>query len=322
MFNRILLALDGSPLAEQAVPVATVVARAFSSEVILLRVAEARNRASGRSLDSFDWRVERVEAIEYLRRIKAGLSAEGLDVDIDVTSGRACEEIVEVAQVRDVDLIIIGSHGWGGVSRFRMAGTAQKVLFGSDRSVLVVPSSEGELRPAVFDSVLVPVDGSAHGDWAACVGGRLAKSTGSELVVLQVIRTPHLLKPLGTKEEEELVEGLVSLNRLAAQRHLTDLVRQLDLPESTVSTRIVVGQEVTQLLAQQADQLRRPLVVLSAYGTGSGGRTAVAGLDATILTQSRHPILALRGARRTSRNVSRWSRRSLPSGRTAVSRSA
>jgi nucleotide-binding universal stress UspA family protein len=295
MLERIMVALDGSPFAEQALPFAAAVGFAFEAEFVLLRVVEGPNNGShGRSLDSFDWRVGRAEAIEYLSSLKDDLEQRGLDVDIDVTAGRASDEILEMARLRDISMVVVGSHGHRGLTRHRMASTAQKVVFGCDASVLVVPCAEREREGRPFTSVLVPVDGSPHGDWAVSVAARLARYHEVDLIVLHVVQSPRLLDPQGTEHERHLVDELVALNTRAAERYVGDIKRRLEAPGMVVDARVDVATDVVPVLERHAAAEERPLVVLSARGQSRCEDGPYGSLVTVLLTHAHQPVLVLR----------------------------
>jgi nucleotide-binding universal stress UspA family protein len=294
MLERVMIALDGSPLAEQALPFAAAVAKAFEAEVILLRVVETSGGPSTASLDSVDWRLGRLEAIDYLSDIERQLEGAGVTVDIDVTAGRASDEILEMARARDVDLIVLGSHGTGGLTQYRMASTAQKVIFGSETSVLVVPGTEEGVEAPAFTSVLVPVDGSPHSDWAVSVSARLARSQGAPLVLVHVVRTPALLDPQGTAREAELIDELVTLNRRAASRYLDGVKRRLECPGGEIRSCIEVSNEIAPVVERHARAEGRPLVVMSARGALRYEDVPYGSLVTILLTNAEQPVLVLR----------------------------
>jgi nucleotide-binding universal stress UspA family protein len=307
MLDRIMVALDGSRLAEQTLPYASALARAFRAEIILLRVVETPAGTHGRALDSFNWRMERTEAVAYLEGVKQRLNREGLSVDIDVTAGRACEEILEMARAREADLLVLASHGVGGLSEFRMASTAQKVVLAAETSVLVVPARDLVEPGAVpFESLLVPVDCSPHSDWAVTQAAQLARSEGVELDVLHVVQTPTLLDPQGTAREREIVDELVTLNRGAASRYMEALGRRLASAGLTLRSHVEVADDLAPALERHASGAARPLLVLSARGRSRFDDGPYGGLVAVMLANTGHPVLVLREPRRTKRNTRRW----------------
>jgi nucleotide-binding universal stress UspA family protein len=308
MLKRIMVALDGSRLAEQTLPFASALARAFDAEIILLRVVEMPTVAPSRAIDSFDWRVQRTAAIAYLRKVKRRLREEGIEVDLDVTDGRACEEILELADAREVDLLVLGSHGVGGLTEFRMASTAHKVAYASDVSVLMVPVRESVTAEPPFQSVLVPVDCTCHSDWAIALAAKLARAEGVDLVVLHVVRTPPLLDPQGTARERQVVEELVTMNRAAASRYLEGVKRRLESPEMPIRTRIEIADDIAPVLERSASAEERPLLVLSTRGRARFDDGPYGSLVAVMLANMGHPVLVLREPIRRPRTKTRTSR--------------
>lgn len=300
MLDRIMVALDGSRLAQQTLPYASALAKAFEAEVILLRVVETPP-GGARALDSFDWRMERAEAIAYLEDIERRLAEEGIEVDVDVTAGRACEEILDMARARSVDLLVLGSHGTGGLSEFRLSSTAHKVVFASETSVLIVPAEEPVPTGAPFESVLVPVDCTAHSDWAVSLAARLARSQGVELIVLHVVQTPMLIEPKGTAKEKQIVDELVSLNREAASRYLERLEQHLGSGDATMRSLVEVAKEVAPVVERHAKEERRPLLVLSSRGSSRFDEGPYGSLVALMLAKTGHAVLVLREPSRKPR---------------------
>jgi nucleotide-binding universal stress UspA family protein len=302
--ERILVALDGSPYAEQSLPFAVALARAFEEvEIVLLRVVDTRSGPT--TLDSFDWRMDRTEAYEYLSDIKSRLKDEGVSVDIDVSSGRASEEILAVAGARDVDLVMVASHGTSGLSQFHMASTAQKVVFGCETSVLVVPAREVVDPGPPFTSVVVPVDGSARGEWAFSVAARLARPADADLVVVHVVREPTLVDPQGTERERQLVDELVAINQRAAVRYLDGLKRRLGADSPRVRAQVEVAADIAPVLERWARGEEHPLVVLSACGEFRHEDVPFGSLVTVMLTNSEHPVLVLREGVRAN-GTSAW----------------
>lgn len=137
--NRILVALDGSPRAKNVLDTAALLARKLGAKLHLFRSVGI---PAGMPSDA--WKLSetsllemlREEAVKYLAQQAATLPPElvgGRDVEIGV----AWDAICAAAQRTGVDLIVIGSHGYGGIDRL-LGTTAAKVVNHADRSVLVV----------------------------------------------------------------------------------------------------------------------------------------------------------------------------------------
>jgi nucleotide-binding universal stress UspA family protein len=150
MFERIVVCLDGSSVAEEILPYATGEALAHHSRVVLLRVVSlpeitipigvpgepgipiATEGAARRT------RKEESEADAYLKRIAKPLRAKGLKVECVVVPGLAGEAITDYVRENGGKLIAIATHGHGGVRRLVLGSTADYVLHHSPVPVLIV----------------------------------------------------------------------------------------------------------------------------------------------------------------------------------------
>ena len=140
MYDRILVALDGSPLAEQALPHAIAHAERFGGELVLLRVLEPLRLRSGLSPVAIERTEERTRRLvqEYLESITARVEEQGVPVRAVTVEGRSHQEIIRFAESNQIDLIVISSRGASGLSRWLMGSVADRVVRGARMPVLLV----------------------------------------------------------------------------------------------------------------------------------------------------------------------------------------
>jgi nucleotide-binding universal stress UspA family protein len=153
MFDRILVPLDGSELAEQALEPALRLAHEFGSEVILLRVAvpdEMRaglpilisksntlTQAATRGAPQYQAQVD-----DYLNEVRLRPACSGVRVRTEVIAGPPPEVIVAAAEASAVDLIVMSTHGRSGFSRLIYGSVAEAVIRGAHRLVMIVPIAQ------------------------------------------------------------------------------------------------------------------------------------------------------------------------------------
>ena len=136
MFKKILVPLDGFPLAESILPQVAALARQHSAELVVLRVARAHNFPWA---DPTEAQVEVLrEAEKYLGELEQRLKGQGLRVSSVVRYGDAAEEILDHTNLSGVDLIAMSTHGRTGVSRWVLGSVAEKVLRHSTHPLLLV----------------------------------------------------------------------------------------------------------------------------------------------------------------------------------------
>ncbi len=153
MFTNILVALDGSELAEKALPVARSLANSNGGTIHLIqavsrqpefeaaRGGDASPLVAELSLDLarrlIETRLTRGE--EYLDRVAADLTSAGLKVETSILEGAADEQIISYSREHGVDLIVISTHGYGGVKRLLLGSVTDRVIRSCEVPVLVVP---------------------------------------------------------------------------------------------------------------------------------------------------------------------------------------
>lgn len=175
MIKTILVPLDGSKLAEEALPYASELASALDASLILLNVAPPPPGRWGgvfkaaaafmpdrefpnteEDLDkslhpiSKDSQMASVEA-EVKRRlmpVAEGLQAQGLMVQLVVTYGRPSDAILQYAKDKGVDLIVMCTHGDGGLTPYAYGSTADRVARRASVPVLLVrPEQISQMLP-------------------------------------------------------------------------------------------------------------------------------------------------------------------------------
>jgi nucleotide-binding universal stress UspA family protein len=149
MYEKILVPLDGSPLAERAIRHAREIARGSRGEILLVQavnfpipvVPEAVLVPDVKWLDE-----ARKEAARYLEGIAAPLRKSGTRVRTLLDERAPADAILHVAAREEVDLIVMSTHGRGGFSRLLMGSVAESVFRATSRTVMLV---KPEPLPAV-----------------------------------------------------------------------------------------------------------------------------------------------------------------------------
>lgn len=143
MFDRIVIGLDGSDISEKALATGSELARRLGVPVHLVRVADlavfdwgATDAAAAYAELSTEMEDAKAEASAYLDRNRENLQQDGLTVTSEVRSGQAQQELVEV--VTPNDLLVVSSHGRGGLRRMLLGSVAEEVARKSPAPVLIV----------------------------------------------------------------------------------------------------------------------------------------------------------------------------------------
>jgi nucleotide-binding universal stress UspA family protein len=192
MYERITVPLDGSKLAEVALPYAEELAARLGSYISLLTV-----------LDSEDAR-EREKYQKYIKRIAEATrhhaekyvgngngNREGIKVLTVTRTGDPAREIIEHASKVPFQLIIIATHGRSGINRWAVGSVADKVVRANiNQPVLLIRAKESysDMREKrILTKALVPLDGTKESEAVVSYIARMASKLQMELTLLQVV---------------------------------------------------------------------------------------------------------------------------------------
>ena len=303
-----LVPLDGSALAQCALPWAVAVAQAFGARMTLLRVLErpAISSATSHHHDAVDWEMRRAEAQSQLTRIYRDLEGRGLTSSVKLTEGRPAEQIINFARAQDVDLVVLSSHGEGGLTGWALSSTALMVVARTHASLLIVPAHSakgqrvGELR---LRRILAPLDCSPRAECILPLATALARAHDAELILAHVVPEPEIPRRLPPSAEDvAVVSQLTERNRLEGERYLDELRGRLVGQRVRVSTRLVVSSRRAQAIQAMADEADVELVMVSAHGRTGDARDRYGGVAARLLEETTRPLIVLQdlGPRRDS----------------------
>ena len=156
MFTHILVALDGSELAEKALPLARDLANSSGGTIHLIQAVsrqpelEAASGGGGSSVQAAEYERDLARQLvearlsrgkEYLEGVAVPLKNAGVKVETTILEGAADERIISYSREHGVDLVVISTHGYGGVKRFLLGSVTDRVIRSCEVPVLVVPCS-------------------------------------------------------------------------------------------------------------------------------------------------------------------------------------
>ncbi|MEJ2737243.1 MAG: universal stress protein [Anaerolineae bacterium] len=140
MYKSILVPLDGSKLAEQALPYATTQAEKFGAEIVLLKVLQPLPEPAF-SAPSAVRAAEKASAQlvrDYLDGVAARLQIQNIPIQVALVEGKPYVEIIRFAEENRIDLIVISTRGQSGWSRWLLGSVADRVVRGATVPVLLV----------------------------------------------------------------------------------------------------------------------------------------------------------------------------------------
>jgi nucleotide-binding universal stress UspA family protein len=288
LFKRLLVPLDGSPLAEQALPFARAMARIVDGDLILVRATNVK----GAYLDLAEAQVRAAtEAEHYLKEV-ADRYGTCHPVEYSVPYGDPAAAVAGVAQTRAADLIVMTTHGRGELARMVLGSVADAVVRETRVPLLLIRAGlEIDAWEQGLHRILVPLDGSALAEAALPRVAELARLTNARLTLLQVIGPPmpeltaFEIARLPEDDGELAAEAEAYLRRVAATLH----ERGLD-----VDTAVRFG-DPAACIAEETALNHHDLVAMSTHGRSGIDRLVVGSVADRVLRTARAPLLLFRG---------------------------
>ncbi len=140
MYQKVLVPLDGSDLAECALPhVKKMVKEGFVKDVIILTVIDIHPSALLEGADTtVIYKAQMNNSREYMNKVQAQFRAEGIEVKTEILQGSAAQVISDYANEKKVELVVIATHGYSGMKRLMFGSVAFRVLHDSHVPVLLI----------------------------------------------------------------------------------------------------------------------------------------------------------------------------------------
>jgi nucleotide-binding universal stress UspA family protein len=260
MFQRILVPLDGSPLAEEVLPLAAQLARAASASLILLRVVTTYQNPVPMepvSLVEQSRKMIVAKSLSYLQRIITNEYLDGIPVQTVALAGLPAQTILQFARTHQVDLVLMRSHGATGFKRWMLGSVAQQLVRHSSIPVLVLRQSDSSahVEPVHLmhaPRILVPLDGTAQAEAALLPAAQLCAALAApENGAIHLTYTVHHIsvradeqKAITDKLNEETQAEAEAYLSNVKQRFLTDDLSQFHL---SVTTSVVPHSSASEI---------------------------------------------------------------------------
>ncbi|MGA2261796.1 MAG: universal stress protein [Acidobacteriota bacterium] len=294
MFLHILVPLDGSKLAETALPAAKFLAGALGARVTLVHVVEedAPPTIHGeRHLRS------REEAEAYLDGISALAGSPESVVDCHVHAAgkdNVVRSIVAHQAELAPDLIVMCTHGRGGLKRIIIGSIAQQVVASGHTPVLLIrPDGYGHDSSFSIKTLLVPVDGEQAHEQGLEVALELARAIGARLQLLSVMPT------MGTLAGRDATMGrfmpgttqaMLELAETDLKSYLVQQVTRLQRAGVPTSAELHHG-DTAPMIAEVAETLDAGMVVLATHGKAGNEAFWTNSVAARVQAQTKRPLL-------------------------------
>jgi nucleotide-binding universal stress UspA family protein len=286
MLSTILVPLDGSALAEQALPFAERVARVAQARVILTRVVPAYSGAD-MSIDASVAHAAR----ENLEEIASRLRHAEITVGVTVPEGDAAAQTVGAVAAHSVDLIVMSTHGRSGIGRWLYGSVADAVIRLANVPVMLVPPHVRLPWPTDRRlQIIVPLDESQLSEAVLGPALEFATRLDAELLLVEVVAWP----PLVYSDPVELFAYDVDAQVAAARVYLAAVATSLRESGARVRWRAEVGQTPAATIVQLARDEHADLIAMATHGRSGVARVVLGSTSTGTLQHAGVPLLIVR----------------------------
>jgi nucleotide-binding universal stress UspA family protein len=296
MFRHLLVPLDGSSMAEGALPAAAQLARKNGARLTLVHVVE-RNAPS--EVHSDRHLVGAPEAGAYLqelarRPLLAGLRVETHVHEVEVSD--VARSISEHAAELAPDLVVMSTHGRGSARRMFFGAIGQQVIGLGDTPVLLLRPAEdapGEGQELHLRAILVPIDGDPAHERALPVAEELARSFTCRLDLLMVVPTIGALSGLQAAASMLLPNAMrakLEMDSASAFEHVQELGRALAARGVQTTSETSRGDPARAIISA-ARRLSSDLVVMGTHGRAGTDAFWEGSVAARVVSRVRAPLL-------------------------------
>jgi nucleotide-binding universal stress UspA family protein len=194
MYEKILVTLDGSELAEVALPYAEEIATRLGSTIKLVYVSESKDDQYRNMQESYIHNL--IERLQQTSLKSGSVAVKPLKLEPVILTGNPADEIVDYAFQEKVGVIFMSTHGRTGIRQLTIGSVASRVLKDAMQPVALIRakgSSVDMRKKDLLDKVLVPLDGSPASEVVLSYMEELASKLNIELNFIQVLQLEYMV---------------------------------------------------------------------------------------------------------------------------------
>ncbi len=309
MPRSVLVPVDGSNFAEHALPYALGIARRTAATIHLALVhvpadlvgpnhpladtVEAQH-AEQRDLDA-----------AYIEDLTERVASSGLPVRPALLRGNVAVALSRYAEGQGVELVVMTTHGRGGLQRAWLGSTADSLLRHCMAPLLLIRPSEHtrEITGGTdrrFERILVALDGSDTAERALRDALDMGLTDEASVVLLHVLQPPVAAASPYLPHTIQLTHEEIEAREAHMRGYLQRVAAQDWLAGHTVETRVMVDYQPAPAILDTADKLDSDLIVLGTHGRGGLRRLILGSVADKVIRGTRRPVLIHRGVGRVA----------------------
>lgn len=309
--SRILVPVDGTSASAPAIDFALRVARDYGAHLIFVNVVD---HGAAVAECSTAYGVNPGPLIEELDE-QSGVLLKSIerrcaDANVPATTARLdgppVRAIIDAAESRSADAIVIGTHGNRGLRRFALGSTAEEVLRLAGVPTFVVHATEGTSAGATpdapaFGKILVAVDDSAPSDAAVAFALDLAERSGGEVAFIHIVCARETLE---SAAEYGYDPTAITRELHEAAMVMVDHAKELAAERGVPCVAVVMEGEPVDGLLKATETQHADLLVMGTHGRRGLRRLFLGSVAEQTIRESIVPVAAIRQYQPSARTPS------------------
>ncbi len=294
MTTKILVPVDGSAFAESAIPLALSLAEKAGADIRLAMVSEPANLPPGVWAEAF-----LATHSQYLDSITDSLaSRSGPETSVSATllEGEVSRAICEEAESSGADLVVMSTHGHGGLTRVWLGSVAEGVVRSSSSPVVLVRPREVEAEdeapeaPDTLSHIVVPLDGSDFAEAAIEPALELARLFAASVTLLRTVSYPVLISSYLPDTAEENQAFIRQAEQEA--RDYLDLVRsRYDGAGVPLALEVLVSPRPAAGVLDHVEESGADFVAMASHARHGLARVVIGSIADKVIRGSHTPVM-------------------------------
>lgn len=276
--ERILVAVDGSEFSETALDQAISMAKVCKSNLFALSVIDLYPETIARA-PMLEEKLSK-ETREILERAKGKAAKENVPCETIVhIGGQPHKFIVKEAEEKNIDLIVVGTHGRTGLKRLLMGSVTARVIGHSSHNVLVIPKAS----IIKWKNIVIATDGSKYSEVAAKGAINLIKRC-NRTCTLNVIA---VTRKDATKERIQISENALKEIKLNAEKE--------NIKVDTLLVKDIPHESIHKSILKYAKEKDADIIVMGSHGRTWLQRLLMGSVAERVIGHTESAVLVVKG---------------------------
>ncbi len=300
LYEKILLPLDGSDLAQQAIPYAEKLAGSLGSQIKLIYVR-------GPHEDKYS-NMHKLYLQKIAEAMKSGAEQytdkpgrDKIIVESTILAGDPAQEIVDYADKENIDLIVMSTHGRTGITRWALGSVADRVLRATRKPLALIRAKNirpNTLPKNIINKILVTLDGSAQSEVVIPYVEELASRIKAEVVLLHVLEPSYYVFTVGGFNWDAYSEKQRKSMKAFYTDYLQGIAAKFRKMGITTKYQVIFG-IVAEVIIDFSDKVHADFVAMSTHGRSGVNRWVLGSVAERVLRAGNTSLLLVResGAR-------------------------